>query len=132
VAEFAVQAAALNVGGVYNVAAPIGRETFGGMLSACTEVTESDAEFVWVPDEQLLARGVRQWSEMPLWRTFPGVWQVDSAAAHARGLSCRPLKATVADTWAWMQDGDVGLDDVRSGEIGISRERERQILEYVT
>jgi nucleoside-diphosphate-sugar epimerase len=131
-AEFAVQAAALNIGGVYNVAAPVGREAFGGMLSACAEVTGSDAEFVWVPDEQLLARGVRQWSEMPLWRTFPGVWQVDSAAAHARGLSCRPLRATVADTWAWMQDGDVGLDDARAGEIGISRERERQILEYVT
>jgi hypothetical protein len=31
-----------------------------------------------------------------------------------------------------MQDGDVGPDDVRAGEIGMSRERERQILEYVT
>ncbi len=131
-AEFAVQSAARNIGGAYNVTAPVGRETFGGMLSACAEVTGSDAEFVWVPDEQLLARGVRQWSEMPLWRTFPGVWRVDSAAARARGLSCRPLKATVADTWSWMQDQDTGLDDVRAGEIGISREREQQILEYVT
>ena len=114
------------------MAAPVGRETFGSMLSACAAATGSDAEFVWVSDEQLLARGVRQWSEMPLWRTFPGVWRVDSAAAHARGLSCRPLKATVADTWSWMQDGGAGLDDERAGEIAISPEREQQILEYVT
>jgi 2'-hydroxyisoflavone reductase len=131
-AEFAVQAAVRKISGAYNVTAPVGQETFGGMLSACAEVTGSDAEFVWVPDEQLMARGVRQWSEMPLWRIFPGVWRVDSAAAHGRGLSCRPLKATVADTWSWMKGGDVGLDDGRAGEIGISREREQQILEYVT
>jgi hypothetical protein len=31
-----------------------------------------------------------------------------------------------------MKGGDVGLDDGRAGEIGISREREQQILEYVT
>jgi 2'-hydroxyisoflavone reductase len=131
-AEFALLSAARNTSGAYNVAAPVGRETFGGMLSACAAVTGSDADFVWVPDEQLLARGVRQWSEMPLWRTFPGVWRVDPGAAQARGLACRPLKETVADTWSWMQDGDADVDDVRAGEIGISREREQQILEYVT
>ena len=65
-------------------AAPVGGETFGEMLRVCAEVTSSDAEFVWVPDAQLLARGVRQWSEMPLWRTFPGVWQVN---ARLKGLS---------------------------------------------
>jgi hypothetical protein len=113
------------------VTAPVGRETFGGMLGACAEVTGSDAEFVWVPDEQLLAHGVRQWSEMPLWRTFPGVWQVSSAAAQAAGLSCRPLAVTVRETWSWMQDTAAGPDDERASEIGISREREQQILARV-
>ena len=89
------------------------------------------AEFVWVPDEQLLAQGVRQWSEMPLWRTFPGVWQVSSAAAQAEGLSCRPLAVTVDDTWSWMRATAVTPDDERASEIGISRERERQILARV-
>jgi 2'-hydroxyisoflavone reductase len=127
-AAFALAGAERDVSGTFNVAAPIGGETFGGMLRACADVTGSGAEFVWVPDDWLAAQGVRQWSEMPLWRTFPGVWQVDSGAAMATGLSCRPLAATVADTWAWLQDSGGELDDERAGEIGMSRERERQIL----
>jgi 2'-hydroxyisoflavone reductase len=130
-ANFAVRAAAGGIGGAFNVAAPAGRETFGGMLRAGAQVTGSDAEFVWVPDERLLAQGVRQWSEVPLWRTFPGVWRVDSASAAAQGLSCRPLADAVADTWAWMQEGHAPGDDERAAEIGISREREQQILSLV-
>jgi 2'-hydroxyisoflavone reductase len=127
-AAFTSAAAERDVSGAYNVAAPLGRETFGGMLTGCAKVTRSEAEFVWVPDDRLLAAGVRQWSEMPLWRTFPGVWQVNSARALAAGLSCRPLAATVADTWAWMCDGGQNSGDERSSEIGISREREQEIL----
>lgn len=129
-ADFALLAAESGLGGAFNVTAPIGRETFGGMLAACADVTGSGAEFTWVADEQLLAQGIRQWSELPLWRTFPGVWQVSSAAAAAAGLFCRPLAETVADTWAWMQAG-VTVGDERSAEIGLSREREQQVLAAV-
>jgi hypothetical protein len=117
--------------GAYNVVAPIGKATFGGMLRACADVTGSSAEFVWVSDEQLLAQGVRQWSELPLWRTFPGVWSVDSDAGQAAGLSCRPLSATVADTWSWMLASYDDAQDERVSEIGLSREREQQILANV-
>ena len=130
-AEFAIRSAAGGTVGAYNVTAPEGRETFGRLLWACAEVTGSGAEFVWVPDEQLIAYGVRQWSEMPLWRTFQGVWQVSSVAAQAQGLSCRPLAATVADTWSWMQDNVTQTDGERAREIGISLEREQQILARV-
>jgi 2'-hydroxyisoflavone reductase len=129
-AGFAVAGAAGKASGAFNVTAPVGRETFGGMLAACAQATGSDARFTWVPDDVLLAQGVRQWSEMPLWRTFPGVWRVDSAAAQARGLACRPLQETVADTWAWMQQEDIGgaAGAERAAEIGINREREQRIL----
>lgn len=127
-ADFALRAAEFGTGGTFNVTAPQGRETFGGMLRTCAEVTRSAAELVWVPDEQLLARGVRQWSEMPLWRTFPSVWQVDSEAAAVNGLSSRPLASTVADTWRWMQEENADLSDERAGEIGISRQKEEAIL----
>lgn len=130
-AEFAIRSATHGISGAYNVTAPVGRETFGGMLSACATVTRSGAEFVWVADHQLLAYGVRQWSELPLWRTFPGVWQVDSSAAHAQGLTCRPLAETVADTWSWMQDAKSRPADERATEIGISRDREQRILANV-
>ena len=102
-----------------------------GRLLYSVQVTGSDAEFVWVPDEQLLAYGVRQWSEMPLWRTFRGVWQVSSVAAQAMGRSCHPLARTVADTWQWMQNNTVHADGERAAEIGISLEREHQILARV-
>lgn len=130
-AGFAVRLIAGGISGAYNVTAPLGGETFGGMLAACATVTRSDAEFVWVPDQQLVACGVRQWSEMPLWRTFPGVWQVDSGAAHAQGLGCRPLAETVSATWDWMQADRSGADDERASEIGMSRDREEQILAWV-
>ena len=47
-AAFALGAAERSLAGAYNVAAPIGGETFGGMLDACVEVTGSGAELVWV------------------------------------------------------------------------------------
>ncbi len=128
IAEFAIRTASLGITGAYNVTAPEGQETFGGMLSVCAEVTGSGADFIWVPDEHLLAQGVRQWSQIPLWRISPGVWQVDSAAAASKGLSVRPLAATVSDTWSWLQDAEVITGDERANEIGISREREEQIL----
>lgn len=130
-ADFALLTAARGTGGAFNVAAPVGRETFGGLLSACAQVTRSGAEFIWVPDEQLVAQGVRQWSEIPLWRTFPGVWRVSSAAAQETGLSCRPLGTTVGDTWQWMVAGGMVHESERSTEIGITREREEQILDEV-
>ncbi len=130
-AEYAVQSAERGVSGAYNVTAPIGRETFGGMLAACADVTGSAAEFVWVPDQQLLTYGVRQWSQMPLWRTFPGVWQVDSAAARAHGLACRPLAATVLGTWSWMQASRIRPAAERASELGLSRDVEQQILAAV-
>jgi 2'-hydroxyisoflavone reductase len=130
-AEFALRSVEQPAAGVYNVAAPIGAETFGGLLQACADATGSGAEFVWVPDEQLLAYGVRQWSEMPLWRTFPGVWSIDAGKARTAGLSCRPLAATVADTWSWMLAAGADFDDERAGAIGIKREREQQILAIV-
>lgn len=130
-AKFVLRSVAVGISGAYNVTAPIGRETFGGMLDACAHVTESNPQFVWVPDRKLLACGVRQWSEMPLWRTFPGVWQVDSAAAHAQGLECRPLAETVFDTWSWMQSDNPEMGDERTNEIGISPDREHRILASV-
>lgn len=127
-AEFCVRIAKDRTSGTFNVTAPVGRETFGGLLGACAEVTGTRAEFVWVPDDVLLAQGVRQWSEMPLWRTFPGVWQVDAAGAYAAGFSARPLADTVRATWAWLQSDDRGFADERATEIGIDPEHERAIL----
>ncbi|GAB3402858.1 NAD-dependent epimerase/dehydratase family protein [Flindersiella endophytica] len=128
-AAFALRCTGGEVSGAFNVTAPIGRETFGGMLRACAEVTEAEAEFTWVTDEQLLDAGVRQWSELPLWRIADGVWKVDSSRAAAAGLECRPLSETVRDTWAWMTaEDDKSPAHERAGEIGLDPAKEQQIL----
>lgn len=132
VAAFILDGVAAGLAGVFNVTAPVGRDTFGGPLEACRSATRSDAELVWVPDERLMPLGVRQWSELPLWRSHAGVWQVDSAAALAAGLSCRPLTDTVEATWRWLADGRMPFANERAAEIGLSAQREQAILAAVS
>ncbi|WP_117211148.1 NAD-dependent epimerase/dehydratase family protein [Allorhizocola rhizosphaerae] len=128
VANFVLDSLVAGTAGTFNITAPIGRDTFADLLNACKKVTDSNAELVWVPDDLLRAHGVRQWSELPLWRTHRGVWQVDSTAAHSNGLKCRPLLETVAATWEWLSTTDQALINERSTEIGLSRQRESDIL----
>ncbi|AUY50473.1 NAD-dependent epimerase/dehydratase family protein [Streptomyces sp. CB01881] len=116
---------------VHNVTAPVGRETMDGFLQACMDVTSSSGELVWVTDEVLLRSGLRQWTEIPLWRTHPGVWAIDSSSAIAAGFRSRPLSETVADTWTWLQQGNVPVPHQRWDEHGISPDKEDAILEGV-
>ncbi len=84
-----------------------------------------------MPDEQLVAQGVRQWSEMPLWRTFSGVWRVSSAAAQAAGPFMSSAGGDGPRHMAMDAGAPVESADERASEIGISREREQQILARV-
>jgi hypothetical protein len=91
--------------------------------------TGSDAEFEWITDEKwLVAQGVAQWTEIPLWRTYRGVWAVDSVRAHTAGFVTRPLRDTVAGTWEWLNSGDTEVAHERAVEQGISAEKEAAIL----
>ncbi|MEW1584109.1 NAD-dependent epimerase/dehydratase family protein [Micromonospora vinacea] len=114
--------------GAFNVCAPVDGATFGELLADCAHATQADASFDWVPDEVLLRQGVRQWSELPLWRTFGGVWRVDTAKAQTAGLRCRPLSLTVRDTWRWIVESGEASSHDRAAEIGISRKKEEQVL----
>ncbi|MFI7644218.1 NAD-dependent epimerase [Nonomuraea sp. NPDC049400] len=114
--------------GVYNVAAPRGRESYGGMLRACRQVTSSTAELVWVDEKWLVDQGVREWTELPLWRTLPTAWEMNVDKAQAEGLACRPLAETVGDTWQWMASGGIAVPHERHAEHGIDPQRERDLL----
>lgn len=114
--------------GTYNVTAP-GDETMGDFLTACRSATGSDAELDWITDERwLIAQGVKQWTELPLWRTYAGSWAVDSSHARAAGLATRRIATTVRDTWEWMHSGEATVQHERSGEQGITPERETALL----
>jgi 2'-hydroxyisoflavone reductase len=97
------------------------------MLDACREVTGGAAELVWVDDEWLSGQDVTPWTEIPLWRTAAGAWNVTSARAQAAGLSCRPLPQTVADTWAWL-NSEEPMPHERADEIGIDPGKEQRLL----
>lgn len=130
VAAFALdQAQAAPCGGL-NVTHPQGL-TMAEFLTACLDVVESEGELVWAGPEILAAHGVQQWTELPLWRTHPGVWDVDSRRAVEAGLRCRPLKETVQDTWAWLEADGRPVPHPRWAEHGINPDREAAILAYL-
>ena len=108
-ADWLVGSAERGTTGAVNAKGPVGMTTLGGLLDVCREVTGGDAEWVPVPEEELLAVGVQEWVHLPLWlqrdvaRT---AWDVDTTRARELGLSTRPLEQTVADTWSWMQTSE--------------------------
>ncbi|WP_368660668.1 NAD-dependent epimerase/dehydratase family protein [Streptomyces marincola] len=126
-AGFALDRAADRTGGTYNVVAP-GRETMGDLLTACLDVTGGRGRLRWVPDEVLIEHGVRQWTELPLWRTAAGVWAVEGTRARDAGLRCRPIGETVAATWAWLHSGGTAVAHPRAAEHGIAPGKEAAIL----
>ncbi len=115
--------------GTFNVTAPIGHGTFGAMLGACIDATGSGAQLEWVDDAFLLSNGVRQWTEIPLWRTPSGTWKVDASRAITSGLRCRPMAATVADTWKWLSSGQGPNADGRQVHHGLDPDKERRLLD---
>ncbi|GAA4739338.1 SDR family oxidoreductase [Modestobacter marinus] len=94
-------------GGAVNATGRAGMTTFGGLLDTCREVTGGDAEWLPVPEAELLAAGVKEWVHLPMWlaaATARTAWDVDTTRARELGLPSRPVRDSVADTWGWMQD----------------------------
>lgn len=128
VAGFALDRIGVGSAGVYNVVAPRrDHATYGDLIAACLQVTGGTSEPVWADQLWLKDQDVRQWTEIPLWRVVPGVWDVDGEAAAAAGLVCRPLAETVADTWADYQV-QPPVSHERQAEHGMDPEKEAEIL----
>lgn len=118
--------------GVFNVAAPQGRDTFGDLVRACVaEVAaqaQAPAELTWVDENWLVRQAVTQWTEIPLWRHAAAPWALDTSRAQAAGLVCRPLAATVADTGTWLRAGGRPVPHERFAQHGLVPEREAELL----
>lgn len=130
-ADWLVAMAEQGQGGAVNATGPAGMTTLGGLLDVCREVTDGDAEWVPIPDTELLAAGVQEWVHLPLWladETARTAWDVDTSRARELGLPSRPVRDSVADTWAWMQDS--GRPEPRPGRPlpGLPPELEDQLL----
>jgi nucleoside-diphosphate-sugar epimerase len=117
--------------GAVNATGPAGMTTLGGLLDVCRAVTGSDAEWVAVPEAELLAADVQEWVHLPLWmqqETARTAWDVDTTKARELGLSTRPLEETVADTWAWMQTSERPPTPAHRPAPGLPPELEAQLL----
>ncbi|GAA2002709.1 NAD-dependent epimerase/dehydratase family protein [Catenulispora subtropica] len=132
VALFTLNALEQELQGPYLVAGtPSASVTYEELLQACIEVTDSRAGLEWVDGDFLMARKVAMWSELPLWvppEEHP--WDKDTSRAEEAGLRCRPLRETVADTWAWLtaDDGKVRRSYRPNRPHGLEHERERELL----
>ncbi|MDP3713390.1 MAG: reductase [Mycobacteriales bacterium] len=93
------------VSGPVDVTGLSGHVTTRSLLEACVAVTGSDAELVWVPQDEL--GEAQPWAHLPCWvpegGEFAGFMEGDASRAAATGLVTRPIEQTVRDTWAWLQ-----------------------------
>lgn len=120
--------------GAYNLACPPGHADMGALLAACAEVTGATARPVWVDEDWLAAAGVRSWTELPLWvpekGDGAGIYDIDGAAAQAAGAVYRPLRETVADTWAWLEPiAEQDLDAAVHRSEWLDPQQEERLLE---
>jgi 2'-hydroxyisoflavone reductase len=127
-ARFALLAAP----GTFDAPGPSGRDTRADLMAGCAQVTGADATFTYVEDEDwLMAQGVQPWTEIPLWgpeKAMPSTFRHHSAEAERAGLRWRPLRETLADTWAWQRQVDGGWEPTTSTP-GLAADREKELLE---
>jgi 2'-hydroxyisoflavone reductase len=132
-AAWALDAAERGLGGPYNTVSPPGHATMRGLLEACVEATGADAELCWTDPEPILAAGIQPWNDLPIWippgEAHDALHRGDVSKAVAVGLRCRPAEATVADTWAWMQElGAWPPAGAEPSRVGIDPEVEARVL----
>jgi hypothetical protein len=127
VSSFTLEAIEAGLSGPYNLAAPRGFATCEDLISTCIKLTGNRATPVWVDPDWLDAHGVKQWTEIPLWRTQPGTWAVDSSRAASAGFACRPLHDTIADFQKALEHEPL-VDHPRQAAHGIDPEREAGLL----
>jgi 2'-hydroxyisoflavone reductase len=122
-ASFVLLLVERGVGGTFSVVAPpVPMERF---LTACRDVSGSDAELTWVSRSFLDEQKVGQWEDLPLWiPEYPGFNAFDASRAVATGLETRSVEATVSDTLAW----DREREQRWPMKAGLSPDREAQLL----
>ncbi|MDT7538798.1 MAG: hypothetical protein QOI82_2383 [Actinomycetota bacterium] len=93
--------------GPVDIVCPPDVVTIEALLTACIDVTGSDADLVWVPEDVLEEEGAEGWTQLPCWvpstGELAGMMESDTSKAIATGLRSRPVEQTVRDTWEWLQ-----------------------------
>lgn len=104
--------------------------TMGDFLGAVAATSGGDPGLVWLTTEQVTKAGIDRRMELPGWlpdeSELAGLVHTDVERAHLAGLSCRPVRETVEDTWSWSLAAK-RFDS--HGPLGLSDDHERTLLE---
>lgn len=112
--------------GTYNAVGPGERTTMLEWFEAIRSVTGSDAELIWVDEEELKAAGVEE--KMPIWApqsdpSWRYTMDINPSRARGAGLLHRPIEETIRDTLDWFRSNrHDGLS------AGITKEEEAELL----
>lgn len=89
--------------GTYNLTGPESPATMGELLATARDTLAPASALLWVDEAFLLERGVKPWSELPVWLPLAqgGLHRIDITRALDTGLQCRPWAQTLRDTAAW-------------------------------
>jgi len=126
-AKFVIDMVEQKCGGTYNIANPAGRYDFETFLDVCARAVNPDCSCIPLSDEQLESFGMDKNGKtgwFPLWIDNPGYYLFDfnTDAAHAKGLTHRPLDATIKDALFWHLKTGAPL------KVGLSKEKEAEII----
>ncbi|MEO0652516.1 MAG: NAD-dependent epimerase/dehydratase family protein, partial [Planctomycetota bacterium] len=127
VSRFALDLIENHVTGEFDVVGPDRSLVFGEVVKGLIHAADPLSSATWVDNGFLLERGLRPWTDIPLWLTEEGprsVVAIDNAAAQSAGFDPRPLEDTLRDTVDWFAEHD---ESARASRY-LDRERERDLL----
>ncbi len=132
VAAWIVDSVEARRNGTYNLTGPVEPMTLRGFLAGSRDAIGSAARLVWA-DADFLRNDhkVASFSDMPLWAPLDedaGFYQIDGSKAVAAGIAYRPLADTARGAWGWYRSHFFREVSFPLGGLGLSPEREREIL----
>lgn len=116
--------------GIYMGLGPASRLSFAELLYGCRAVTSTPVSFTWVDTDFLLDRGMRPYSDFPVWMPPRGdrlgFQQYDLSREWAAGLTYRPLAVTAIDTLEFHQSR--APERRQALRSGLAAEKEQELL----
>ena len=125
--EWIVHLAEQGIMGDFNGTGPGERMSMESMLSQISAVTPTEHSMTWVPETFLQEQEVSAWGDLPSWMPGNPLMFVDVSTAVAAGLTYRSVGQTATDTVEWNRTRSQEERD--AGPFGLSREREREVLD---
>jgi 2'-hydroxyisoflavone reductase len=133
-AGFMVSGAESKLEGIFNTISEPGHTTMGELLTTANVATGGLAQLVWKTPEEILAAGIRPWTELPIWlapgKETDAMLNIDTTKAHGAGLRVRSVGVTIRNTWDWLVSGeDVPPPD--SIKVGLDPKKEAALLDDI-